>query len=51
MRGQTMIGCTGKKWDEALQVYANSECAGNPHGGIVFVWDVKNFLEGEKFWD
>lgn len=44
MRGQTMMLCTGQRYNHDTREYEIS-CAGEAHGGIVYPWDLKRFLE------
>lgn len=44
MSGQTTVLCEGRKYDYTRKAYVPDECAGNPHGGVAYAWDVERFL-------
>jgi hypothetical protein len=46
LRGQTMMLCTGEKYDHENQQTIASECAENPHGAVVYKWDVDRYFAG-----
>ena len=44
MRGQTTMICEGRRYNHKLRQYETDECADNPHGGVVYMFDVHRFL-------
>lgn len=46
MTGQTCSICDGRRYDHDEQVYKATECAGNPHGVVVYGHDLERFLRG-----
>jgi hypothetical protein len=46
MRGQTMSICDGREYNHGEKRYEPTECAGHPHGVVVYPWDVERFLRG-----
>jgi hypothetical protein len=49
MSGQTMALCDGRAYDYELDLYRNTGCG--PHGGVVYYWDLKRFLDGKPVVD
>ena len=46
MAGQTMMLCEGREYDYEAKAYKPSACAQTPHGGIVYTWDLEQYLAG-----
>lgn len=46
MRGQTMCICTGQRYNHDTKEYESTACAGNPHGSVLYPWDVKRWVDG-----
>jgi len=44
MSGQTMTLCEGRRYDHEAKEYRADECAGNPHGGVAYQYDLHRFL-------
>lgn len=43
--GQTMALCEGRRWSYANSEWEPDECAGNPHGAVVYRRDVRRYLD------
>lgn len=50
MVGQTMTLCEGRKYNHETKEYEES-CGGVAHGGVVYPWDLDNFLRGGPILD
>jgi len=46
MRGQTGMICTGQKYNYDTEKYEPSECGDEPHGMVIYSWDVDRFFLG-----
>ncbi len=44
MSGQTMSVCDGKRYSHEDRAYYPTECADDPHGPVVFPWDLHKYL-------
>lgn len=44
MRGQTIAGCDGRRYDYSTGDYVDNSCG--PHGWAYYTSDVKQFLRG-----
>jgi len=44
MGGQTMMICDGRRYNYEAKAYEPDECAGGPHGGVVYTYDLHRFL-------
>lgn len=44
--GQTVALCDGRTWDEESRLYHPSPCFQEPHGTVVYPWDMDRFLQG-----
>jgi len=51
MYGQTMSVCEGRLYNHDKKTYEPAVCADNPHGGVVYPWDLKTFLQGRPSFD
>lgn len=47
-RGQTGAVCEGRRWDPDARGYVPDACAANPHGFVVYPWDLEKFLATRK---
>lgn len=46
MYGQTIATCEGRTYNHEEGVYEATTCADHPHGLIVYIWDLKRYLNG-----
>lgn len=46
MVGQTGAICNGQRYDYDRHEYVKDECFDNPHGIVVYWWDVNRYLMG-----
>lgn len=44
MVGQTMAICDGLTYSHEDKRYYPSPCADNPHGPVVYTWDLRDFV-------
>lgn len=44
MNGQTMTICEGRRYNHELRKYERDECEYNPHGAVVYSYDLHRFL-------
>jgi hypothetical protein len=51
MTGQTMSVCDGQGQRSELASYRSTPCYNNPHGAVVYAWDLERFLEGKPVID
>ena len=55
MRGQTGAICDGQQYSHETASYWPTACYDNPHGFVVYAWDVERFLSykktGVEVWD
>lgn len=49
MRGQTAAICDGKRYDHDAREYRETGCG--PHGLVIYVHDVANYLDGGPILD
>lgn len=49
MSGQTMMLCDGRTWNGTE--YEDNECTSDPHGGVVYPWDLERFIDGRPIID
>jgi hypothetical protein len=50
MRGQTMMLCQGQRYNYETEKFEEA-CGGVAHGGVVYVWDMLRFLNGQPIID
>lgn len=43
--GQTGSICDGRRYDHEKQAYEPTECAGAPHGPVVYPWDMREYVQ------
>lgn len=46
MRGQTVMLCEGRSYNYDTKEYEPNECADNPHGPVIYKWDVERYVRG-----
>jgi hypothetical protein len=44
MRGQTIAGCDGRRYDHDKKEYQPTGCG--PHGYVIYSWDLERYLAG-----
>lgn len=56
MRGQTCVICDGRRFNHETRQYEATDCANNPHGGVVYRWDFERYfglhgVAAKEIWD
>jgi hypothetical protein len=48
MSGQTKMICEGYRYDHDRRETVPSQCAGSPHGVVVYPWDLQRWIDWKQ---
>lgn len=44
--GQTISLCEGRSYNHDTKEYEPNKCSDNPHGPVIYKWDVERYVRG-----